>query len=324
MPCGMNYRYMAVLGLLVAAQVYAESMAEDDSIIKLDNGVIQVGVDSQKGAAITWLSMKAYPRNCVNVADPGRLIQQSYYAGRILDRTKQGQSKAWSPWSWNPIQGGGVSSWARVLEMKKEEKELLYSETIPKLWDMPDEEAEAVMRQWTRISPDMDNVIVVRCQFQSLRKADDEWGPAVPRHQEIPALYFTRNFADIRSYLGEGRWRRESQPPGPPWGRCNPPLKAMAVFEPDGSGVAIFSPAATQDWNFGPHGSRASDDPRAGPCIHIAPIDMVALERHSIYCYQYWLILGNETEIATRLDQLWLTHSDHRASHKTAVSDSDR
>ena len=36
----------------------------------------------------------------------------------VLDRRAEGQSKAWSPWSWNPIQGGGVGSWARVTEFK--------------------------------------------------------------------------------------------------------------------------------------------------------------------------------------------------------------
>jgi hypothetical protein len=318
----MKYQYRAFLGLLVAAQAFAESTVEDDTTIKLDNGVIQVGVDSQKGAAITWLSMKAYPKNCVNVADPGRLIQQSYYAGEILDRAEEGQSKAWSPWSWNPIQGGGVSSWARVLEIQKVDQDVLYTATIPKLWDMPDEEAEAVMRQWTQISSDMVNVVVVRCEFQSQRQSDDRWGPAVPRHQEIPALYFTRNFADVRSYLGEGRWRQESQPPGPPWGKCNPPRKAMAVFEPGGSGVAIFSPAATQEWNFGPHGLGTSDDPQAGPCMHVAPLDRVALGPQSLYRYQYWMVLGNEAEIAERLDQLWLLHSEHRAVHESRLADS--
>ena len=45
------------------------------------------------------------------------------------------------------------------------------------------------------------------------------------RHQEIPACYFTRNFSVVKSYLGEGQWRVETQPPGPPWGQaafCGP------------------------------------------------------------------------------------------------------
>lgn len=51
------------------------------------------------GAAITWLSWADYPQNSVNHADPGRLIQQSYYAGHRLDRSADGQIPSWSPWT---------------------------------------------------------------------------------------------------------------------------------------------------------------------------------------------------------------------------------
>ena len=39
-----------------------------------------------RGGSITWLSWPAYPENMINYSDPGRLIQQSYYAGARLDR----------------------------------------------------------------------------------------------------------------------------------------------------------------------------------------------------------------------------------------------
>ena len=107
-----TYIQTSVVISLIAMGRLTSATADDLSII--ENEVARVGIDLDKGAAITWLSWKDYPKNMVNIADPGRLIQQSYYAGRRLDRTDKGQSKAWSPWSWNPIQGGGVGSWARV------------------------------------------------------------------------------------------------------------------------------------------------------------------------------------------------------------------
>jgi hypothetical protein len=70
-----------------------------DNVVKITNGFVTVGVDREKGGAITWLSWKRYPRNVVDIADPGRLIRQSYYAGASLDRTADGQPKAWSPWA---------------------------------------------------------------------------------------------------------------------------------------------------------------------------------------------------------------------------------
>ncbi|EMI17138.1 hypothetical protein RMSM_05929 [Rhodopirellula maiorica SM1] len=287
----------------------ALAIAED--LISIENEVVTIGIDRHKGGAITWLSWQSYPKNIINIADPGRLIQQSYYAGRVLDRTRDGQHQAWSPWAWNPIQGGGVGSWARVREARREANSL-YAETIPKLWDMPDEEAEARMRQWTQFEPLMPDVVVVTCEFTAQRSEDDRWGPAVMRSQEIPACYFTRNFANVKSYLGEGKWRVETQPPGPPWGKATPPRKAMAMFESSGQGVAVFSPASTQHWNFGPHGSGISDNPTAGPCMHVAPIDRVLLGPKSTYRYRYWIVVGDKATIADRLDALWRKYSSEQ------------
>ena len=45
--------------------------------------------------------------------------------------------------------GWRVVSWARVTEFKCLDDSSLYGETVPKPWDTPNEEAAAVMRQWT-------------------------------------------------------------------------------------------------------------------------------------------------------------------------------
>jgi arylsulfatase A-like enzyme len=277
--------------------------------LSIGDGKIKVGIDRDKGGAISWLSSSGYPKNMVNIADPGRLIQQSYYAGQRIDRTADGQRKSWSPWAWNPVQGGGVGAaggsgtWAVATKFERR-AETLYSETVPKLWDMVDEDADALMRQWTALQPQMTGVVVVQCEIETARKPNDRWATALNNPQEIPACYFTRNFSDIRSYLGNGKWKQEIHSPGPPWGKTTPPMKAMALFERGGQGVAIFSPAAKSHWNFGPHAGGQSSDPAAGPCMHIAPIDRAALKHRSTYRYRYWLVVGSEPEIAERLDSL--------------------
>lgn len=297
-------------GEIVAAE---KLIIPAEDLLALENGSTRVAIDRAKGAAITWLSWKDYPHNAVNIADPGRLIQQSYYSGRHLDRRVEGQHEAWSPWTWNPIQGGGVGSWARVPTFELE-NETLHSVTIPKLWDMPDEEASARMEQWTRFEPGMAQTLVVRCRLVADRGPDDRWGPATLSPQEVPACYFTRNFSSIFSYLGEGKWRSENQKPGPPWGHAEPPRLAMACFEEGGQGIAIFSPTAGERWNFGPHGHGASTNPAAGPCIHIAPVVRVLLGPQSTYEYRYWLVTGTREEIAASLDELWKKHSEEKAS----------
>tara|TARA_R110002049_G_scaffold285698_4_gene467169 strand:+ start:371694 stop:372629 length:936 start_codon:yes stop_codon:yes gene_type:complete len=298
--------------IVVITQLASPIPVAAEDLHRLDNDTVRVGIDLDKGAAITWLSWADYPDNMVNIADPGRLIQQSYYAGRRLDRTADGQHASWSPWSWNPIQGGGVGSWARVTEFRRDDQSL-FAETIPKLWDMPDEEAAARMRQWTSLMPSIPNAVQVKCEFVAQRGENDRWGEVRLNPQEVPACYFTRNFQWVKSYLGDGKWRDESQPPGPPWGKATPPLNVMALFEKDGQGVAVFSPSATQHWNFGPHGRGGSGKPTDGPCMHVAPIDRVMLGPRSIYRYRYWLVVGDQPAISETIDRLLELYADERA-----------
>jgi hypothetical protein len=310
-PAKTSAALSLVWALCLAAPVSArQPQAARDQVVKITNGVVTVGVDRAKGGSITWLAWKGQPRNAVNIADPGRLIQQSYYAGASLDRREDGQHKAWSPWAWNPIQGGGVGSWARVTRLARTKDNRLESETIPKLWDMPDEEAEAVMRQRTGFEPGMRSVIVVECEFESRRTPGDRWGGPKPLHQELPACYFTRAFEHVRSYVGEKQWRDEQQPPGPPWGRADPPRKAMACFNAAGEGIAVFCPASTSRWNFGPHGGGLSTKPDDGPCMHVAPIATVPLGPESSFRFRYWLVVGSTDSVAHDLDALWEKYRD--------------
>jgi hypothetical protein len=79
------------------ARTLSNAPARAEALL-LDNGIAKVGIDRAKGTAITWLSWTDYPKNMVNSADPVRLIQQSYYAGKCLVRKADGQSsKSWSP-----------------------------------------------------------------------------------------------------------------------------------------------------------------------------------------------------------------------------------
>lgn len=170
---------------------------------------------------------------------------------------------------------------------------------------MPNEEARAVMLQSTEFEPDMPGVVRVRNRLVCTRQKGDRWGGAVPRHQELPACYFTRAFRHFSSYLGDGNWRPEEQPPGPPWGKATPPLNVMACFNDGGQGVAIFSPVADQHWNFGPHRpDTPAAKPESGPCVHLAPIATVALGPQSTLEYRYWIVVGTKAEITRQIDTL--------------------
>lgn len=302
-----------LLGLCLAA-AHGRPQRPEPDLKFLENAEMKIGMDRSMGASITWLSWKGHPGNIINIHDPGRLLQQSYYAGLSLDRQQDGQHKAWSPWPWNPIQGGGVMSWARVTRFETPEEGRIFAETVPKLWDMPDEEAEALMQQQVEFVKGAPNVVEVSNRLVCQRKGGDRWGDkALPRHQELPACYFTSAFRHLECYLGEGKWSKVEQPPGPPWGRTTPPLDIMACFNDAEQGVAIFSPAATEHWNFGPHQKYTPNaEPTDGPCVHVAPIALVNLGPRSVLQYRYWLVTGERKAIEARLDVLLKHHADEQ------------
>lgn len=111
----------------------------------LDNGKLTLKLDLTRGGAICWLSKSGSGRNMVNIADEGRYIQQSYYAGKTLDRKADGQAPNWSPWCWNPIQvGDAFRNRAKILDFRKNGN-TLYVKCIPMLWDMNNRPAEGEM-----------------------------------------------------------------------------------------------------------------------------------------------------------------------------------
>lgn len=324
-------RLLLAVGLVIVgtsaaqSQSIADSVADGQAISKLEsinNGTIRVGVDANKGGAISWLSSQLHPENIVNHSDPGRLIQQSYYAGKILDRKEDGQHQSWSPWAWNPIQGGGVGSWAQATRCEKTD-DVLYSESTPKLWDMENENAQAVMRQWVSFEDNVKNAVVVRCQLESVRDEDDRWSIDAVRPQEVPACYFVRSFSQVEVFLGEGKWRRLALDAGPPWTKVQPKLNAMAMFDSNGNGVALLSPTATEHWNCGPHADKKDDTPTSKPCMHLAPISRVFLPNRSTYEYRYWLIVGDRKSIENSFTKLIDKYSRERAKLTTPSEATD-
>jgi hypothetical protein len=55
--------------------------------------------------------------------------------------------------------------------------------------------------------------------------------------------------------------------------------------------------------------------------MHVAPIDRVKLDRNSTFRYRYWLVIGDETEIASRLDALWKKYSTEQSQLVDASDD---
>ena len=92
--------------LLIALFAISTAVEAKENYLELKNGKLCLRQDLTRGGAICYISKAGADRNIVNIHDLGRYIQQSYYAGKSVNRRHEGQAKVWSPWSWNPIQVG--------------------------------------------------------------------------------------------------------------------------------------------------------------------------------------------------------------------------
>jgi hypothetical protein len=273
--------------------------------IELNNDTLHLKLDLTRGGAIKYISKSGLTRSVVNIADEGRYIQQSYYAGNTLNRIADGQNPAWSPWSWNPIQvGDSYRNRAQILEHSKSGN-TLYVKCIPMLWDMNNKPAEAEMEQWTTLSG---NVVKVHCKL-TCHRTDDIYGEGISNHQELPAVYPISALKNLYTYFGgfpftggalanpkvinlaSGFWGKyENNMVTENW---------MAFVDDNKWGLGVYTPVCT-DFLAGMAGSpgyEATD----GSTSYIAPVKRVALYKNSIFEYDYYLVVGSLNQIRSQI-----------------------
>jgi len=273
--------------------------------LELDNDTLHLKIDLTRGGAINYISNSGSERNIVNIHDEGRYIQQSYYAGKKINRQHEGQKPAWSPWSWNPIQVGDCyRNRAQIIESRKEGN-TLYVKCIPMLWDMNNKPAEAEMEQWTTLDG---NVIKVHNKL-SCHRTDSIYGEGVSNNQELPAVYPVSALKNLYSYFGDAPFT--GAPMDKPkvvflqegfWGKYKNDMVTenwMAFVDDNDWGMAVYTPICN---NFlaGVAGQPGyeSNDPSTS---YIAPIDNVKLNKNSVYEYDYFLIIGNLEAIRSEI-----------------------
>lgn len=274
--------------------------------LSADNGMINVKLDLSRGGAINYLSRSGDNRNLVNIHDEGRYIQQSYYAGKTLDRRNEGQLSSWSPWTWNPIQVGDYAgNRAKILDYGENE-DTLYVKCIPMLWDMNNKPAEAVMEQWTIL---LGNVFEVHNRLTCFR-TDTIYGQNILRDQELPAVYPISGLENLYSYIGESPFTNDSLS-NPKvvnlssgfWGRYpNVSEHWMAFSDEHGFGIGVYNPQCTY-FLAGMSGNPGHEALHASTS-YIAPIKKEALNKDSVYDYSYYIIVGTVDEIRAKVYDL--------------------
>jgi hypothetical protein len=293
--------FLVALVIVTACNGHSESAGDETSPKELvaDNGKIKVKFDLTRGGAISWISLSGSERNLVNIADEGRYIQQSYYAGKSLDRKAEGQSAHWSPWPWNPIQvGDAFGNRAKILDYKQD-KDSLYAKCIPMQWDMNNRPAEAEMEQWTFLNG---NVLSIRNRL-TCHRTDNIYGDGIFSDQELPAVYPISALKKLYTYQGNQPF--ENAPikqleviklSSGFWGRYDDIFEHWMAFTDDsGFGMAVYNPLCTRflAGMSGEEGGESHDSSTS----YIAPVKKETLYKNSVYEYEYYIIIGSLKEI---------------------------
>lgn len=300
----MKKQTLLIYLLLVASSL--SLLAQERLYLKNDHLLLKL--DLTRGGAISYISDAAVDRNIVNTHDEGRYIQQSYYAGKKVDRAADGQKKAWSPWSWNPIQVGDCYRNRAEIVASHKDGNTLYVKCIPMLWDMNNKPAEAFMEQWTTLEG---KVIKVRNRLSCFR-TDSIYGEGVPNSQELPAVYPISDLSNLYSYFGDAPFT--GAPLDHPnvkflqegfWGKYKDGMVTenwMAFVDDNLWGMGVYTPIC-DNFLAGIAGQVGGeyDDPSTA---YIAPVDKANLLRNSIYEYDYYLIIGHLEEIRAEIYKL--------------------
>jgi hypothetical protein len=284
----------------------------------LDNGIVKVGIDLNAGGSISYLSPSGSSSNLVNVFDKGRYIQQSYYAGQPLDRRPEGQDPAWSPWPWNPVQGGDARGNSAPVLVWSNDGRTIYVKTQPLLWDMDREMCECQFETWITLEG---RVVHVRNKLTTYR-TDDRWSGA-SHVQELPAMYAIGDLSRVMTYTGDKPFRTGSltQIQNSPsfWETWQGTEHWAACVNAQNFGIGVYDPPKAV-FTGGLHGAPGGGEHDSSTC-YIAPLDLAALGKRDTYSYDYYLTLGSLSQMRQDVYKLNPTLPDGSIADQTWTFD---
>lgn len=256
----------------------------------LDNGVIRIGVDRGRGAAIGYFALAKEKRNLLNHCDEGRFIQQSYYGSR------DGSMWAKKPWSYNPVQGGSYKGEdSKTLEFRQSKSEI-YAKVEPLHWASAKRCPEAIMKE--RITLDG--------PLAKVRMRMDYTGETQgPTHQEMPAMFVDFSLPHLL-FEHKGKLVRHEpvflEKKGGPE-RVEYDGGWLAYMDDKDFGVGICTPGTNRAVTYRFRGN-GKTGPDGSACSYVAPVRTLALKKDEAIDYQFFLTIGTLEEIRARFAKL--------------------
>ncbi len=256
----------------------------------LDNGIIRIGVDRSRGAAIGYFADAKTQRNLLNHNDEGRFIQQSYYGD------KDGSMWDKKPWSYNPVQGGSYKGEdATTLDFKKTASQL-YAKVEPLHWANAKRCPEAIMQEW----------ITLDGAVAKVRMRLDYSGPTQQRkaHQEMPAMFVDYDLPNL-IVEKDGKLIRKVPEDLSKAGvqKVEYDTGWLAYVDDKDFGIGILTPGTNMAVSYR-HRGNGKTGPKGSACSYLAPVRTLQLTQGLVVDYEFYLTIGSLEEIRSRFAKL--------------------
>jgi autotransporter-associated beta strand protein len=264
----------------------------------LDNGSIRLGVDTSKGGAIVLLQPSGplgSGSNVVNSFDLGRLVQQSYYSGpSSFVPAGATQHPSWSPWPWNPVQGGDAYGNRSTLISASNSGTQIYVKSRPEQWALQNVAAECTLEEWITLSG---SVVTVRNRLTNARADVTQYAA---RTQELPAVYTWAKLTQLKAYTGTQPFTSGSisviPNAAPPWTTFRATEGWAAYVDANDWGLGVFAPNNVA-FIGGFAGTPGTGGPTSSNTGYLSPIRQEIIDHDIVYEHTYHLILGSLSSI---------------------------
>ncbi len=273
----------------------------------LENDRYKLGVLLTWGGGISYIEDKQDGDdslgNLINRADPGRLVQQSYYGvhdGPYYTGAYYGETL----WGYNPVQGGDLyGNGSKLVDVRiSDDGTSMYIKCRPLDWAHNNSPTPSYMENTYTLTP---NGIRVENRFV------DFFGVEHPaRHAELPAFYTVSHLGTFHYYNGTKPWTGdayETLPNEPFWagnGDAYHTIKKgntetwAAWTNTDGYGIGLYVPG-TEIMLAGRHEYNGSKDPANGGTSYVAPLRTMAIVSFVPFEYEYFISTGTVGEMRT-------------------------
>ncbi len=271
----------------------------------LENDRYKLGIILNWGGGISYIEDKkdgdSGITNLINRADPGRLVQQSYYGIKNGSGYTPGYYNG-TEWRYNPVQGGDVSGHgSKLVDVRiLEDGRSIYIKCRPMDWAKSNEPTPSYMENTYTLEKDF---IRVGNRFV------DFFGVKHPAyHAELPAFYTISHLGTFHYYNGSKPWTNDTVttlPNEPFWaGNKNAYHDVVkgntetwaAWTNKSGYGIGLYVPG-TETFLAGRYEYNGSKDPANGGTSYVAPLRTMTIVSFVPFEYEYIIAAGTVQEM---------------------------